>query len=127
MEMVQARLAREHPGDPGKWHHIPHHRNGGVHLGDTLPIGRFLNPECCEEHTGWLRERGISVKGEEESKQVSIISISDSAGTDIIDSADLQIVAQHTVRAITLSGDDPLVADVNDQGNVNVDDLQLVA
>ena len=61
MEMVQARLAREHPGDPGKWHHIPHHRNRGVHLGDTLGIiGRFFNPECCQGHSRWLSVNQIS-------------------------------------------------------------------
>ena len=64
MGVVQARLAGEHPGGPEKWQHIPHHSNRGMYLGDTLAIGRFLNPECCEEHSGWLIERGRSVKGE---------------------------------------------------------------
>ena len=49
------------------------------------------------------------------------------AGNDIIDSADSQLIAQHIMGAITLSGDDLLAADVNDYGNVDVADMQLLA
>ena len=49
------------------------------------------------------------------------------SGDGVIDSADFQLVAQHIVHTITLSGDDFLAADVNDGGTVDAVDLQLVA
>jgi len=44
-----------------------------------------------------------------------------------IDSADLQLIAQHIVGTITLTGDDFLAADVNDSGTIDAVDLQLMA
>jgi len=49
------------------------------------------------------------------------------AGNGVIDSADSQLIAQHIMGAITLSGDDLLAADVNDYGSVDSADLQLLA
>ena len=48
-------------------------------------------------------------------------------GDGVIDSADLQLIAQHIVNTTTLSGDDFLAADVNASGTVDSADLQLVA
>ena len=49
------------------------------------------------------------------------------SGNGIIDSADFQLVAQHIIWTITLTGNDFLAADVNDGGTVDSADLQLVA
>ncbi|HUU63720.1 MAG TPA: dockerin type I repeat-containing protein [Dehalococcoidia bacterium] len=49
------------------------------------------------------------------------------SGNGIIDSADFQLVAQHIIWTITLTGDDFLAADVNDSGTIDSADLQLVA
>ncbi|HUU63121.1 MAG TPA: dockerin type I repeat-containing protein [Dehalococcoidia bacterium] len=48
-------------------------------------------------------------------------------GDDLINSADLQLIAQHIVGTITLTGDPYQAADVNDSGTVNSADLQLMA
>ena len=48
-------------------------------------------------------------------------------GNGLIDSADYQLVAQHIVGTLTLTGDDFYAADVNDSGTVDSADLQLVA
>jgi hypothetical protein len=45
----------------------------------------------------------------------------------VIDSADLQLLAQHIIWTITLTGDDFLAADVNDSGTLDSADMQLVA
>ena len=49
------------------------------------------------------------------------------SGNGIIDSADLQLIAQHIVGLIMLTGDDFLAADINDGDSIDSADLQLVA
>jgi len=49
------------------------------------------------------------------------------SGSDAIDSADFQLVAQGLVGTITLTGNDFLAADVNDSDTLDSADLQLVA
>jgi hypothetical protein len=48
-------------------------------------------------------------------------------GNGLIDSADYQLVVQHIVGTITLTGDDFYAADVNDSGTVDSADMQLVS
>jgi hypothetical protein len=48
-------------------------------------------------------------------------------GNGVIDSADLQLIAQYVVGTTTLTGDDFLSADVNDSDTIDSADLQLVA
>jgi hypothetical protein len=45
----------------------------------------------------------------------------------VIDSADLQLITQHIVGTITLSGDYLLAADVNCDGKVDSADMELIA
>jgi len=49
------------------------------------------------------------------------------SGNGVIDSADLQLIAQHIVGTTTLTGDDFLAADVNDNDVLDSADLQLMA
>jgi hypothetical protein len=48
-------------------------------------------------------------------------------GNGLIDSADYQLVVQHIVGTITLTGDDFYAADVNDSGTIDAADLQLMS
>lgn len=43
-----------------------------------------------------------------------------------VDSADYQLVGQHIVGTIVLTGDDFIAADVNGDGRVDATDLQLI-
>jgi hypothetical protein len=49
------------------------------------------------------------------------------SGNGVIDAGDLQLMVQHLVWIITLTGNDFLAADVNVDGNVDAADLQLMA
>jgi hypothetical protein len=44
----------------------------------------------------------------------------------VIDSADLQLITQHIVQTVTLTGDYLLAADVNRDGDVDSSDMQLI-